>query len=733
MSTIARNPNNPFKLQVPLDASGIKTLKPGQELKVVAIDGKGGLHSELVKLDAKGAGAANFAFAEQPGHMQVFVGPVNATDEELHGMQTLSVDLPVTRWQKAKELKLPAVVIAQHFWDFWLIWCREFVINGRVLCADGKPVPGATVCAYDVDFWWWWISKQQVGCATTDVHGNFIIKFRWCCGFLPWFWWLRRRWELDETISGHILPALKSNPKLKQLPRLSAKPSLSVFEGLSETASALTRKSTTIQPASLASLQTELAANLPPVREVESLRLWPWFPWAPWFDCSPDIIFQVTQPCDGKNNVIVNETVLNTRWDIPTTLNVTLQANREACCIQPPPPPPHGNCVALARVCGDDVDHIGGNLGAPAVPPQEFGFLNPGLAATDGDRPYAGGVTINGAFGDAAAVDYYEFQWSDDGVNYHDMPAGAIGGVSQQFFGPTIFGDAGLFHPVSLNHTIAGRNVIETYTHFQATHDPLSWNAPATRVWVSDLSYLYTWVTSFAVLPDGLYHLRLLAWTEAALNTGDVTKAQILNVCDVKPDQPNGLAVYIDNRPSTYVAQPCGPVHLCTGEPDTQFISVKLLHADSTTTDLVACNSPQNSHLQLNDVLEVDFAAYDPDGNLAYFTLEVLYGDDSGFYLIDSSGTVLPGGTLDVGAPSALFPAALQKGPNYGQARSPAQGAVSPIWTGGTFKLTIPAHTAFPESCCYMLQLLAYKRTIVDCYEGYAFYNISERSFLIQI
>ena len=84
------------------------------------------------------------------------------------------------------------------------------------MCADGSPVPGAEVTAYDVDFFWWWSSILQIdGTAVTDASGHFAIKFRWCCGWWPWWWWLLRQWRLDYDLVAKIQPVLKFNPQLK--------------------------------------------------------------------------------------------------------------------------------------------------------------------------------------------------------------------------------------------------------------------------------------------------------------------------------------------------------------------------------------------------------------------------------------------------------------------------------------------------------------------------------------
>ena len=141
----------------------------------------------IVSLGAKGQGAAKFSLDEAPSGLRVSVGPHDATDEEMLGFQTLSVDISSQLLSK-REARLPVIIIPPYYWWWWLRWCRTFVIRGRVLCADGSPVPGAKVCAFDVDWWFFWSSTQQIGCAYTDANGAFEIRFRWCCYWWPWWW-----------------------------------------------------------------------------------------------------------------------------------------------------------------------------------------------------------------------------------------------------------------------------------------------------------------------------------------------------------------------------------------------------------------------------------------------------------------------------------------------------------------------------------------------------------------
>ena len=89
-------------------------------------------------------------------------------------------------------------------------------------------------------------------------------------------------------------------------------------------------------------------------------------------------------------------------------------------------------------------------------------------------------------------------------------------------------------------------------------------------------------------------------------------------------------------------------------------------------------------------------------------------------------------------ATRAPVPAAAQVGPYYGHP-NPAlsalsQGAVSPSWQGGAIRLLVPARLAFPETCCYQLELRAHKRTIVSGDDSlWGHINYSEYSFMVVV
>jgi hypothetical protein len=753
----AKGESGNFRLQIPLDASGIKDFKPDRAVKVVAFDAKGHTYQDVVKLDAKGKGVASLAFKALPGSVRVAVGPENASAEQMKGLQTINVDVARRQWGDKKELTIDAVLISAYYWWWWLWWCRDFKITGRVLCADGSPVPGAQVCAYDVDWWWWWWSNQQVGCATTDVNGAFEIDFTWCCGWWPWWWWARRTWLLEPTLAERISRLLREEVKLTRIPTPGPQPDPAVFRALlGEPGVAAPRsrrllashtqaagqavRAGSIDPGSLESLRTQLVAKLPAVQEFERLRLWPWWPWWPWWDCDPDIIFKVVQNCHGQDRVIVDETIWDARWDVPTNLNVTLVANDQACCItQGSTCLDGGECAFISDICEDNIGNIGGNPGALAAP---IGFLNPGLVDIGGDRPYSGTVPLRGCVG--TAVDYYEFLFSTAGFGgpWNPLPVAADGGFTRSYW------DNGLkkwidvpFPFTSISDGVTNHNVIESLPHYETNNGAKLWDA-----FTVDL--LMELVTQ-NVLADGTYYLRMQGWTRAGY-AGNLANAQILPVCGSQ--DLTGVVVTIDNHlvtagPTDLNGHPCGAgtVHQCTTEPDTQVVSVQILHSDNTTTDVGACG---NVTINDTDMLIIDFVAYDPDPqpHFGYYTLALNYDVNLTTNLLDPS---LSGWSLTPSPiPPIWAPPAAQVGPNYGDPNpvlsALSQGAVSPIWAGGAMRLTVKAKSdanhkgAFPYTCCYQLQLYAHKRTIggggASCdHSFWNQWNVTEYSFTINV
>jgi len=295
------------------------------------------------------------------------------------------------------------------------------------------------------------------------------------------------------------------------------------------------------------------------------------------------------------------------------------------------------------------------------------------------------------------------------------MPPAAAGGFTRWYWENVPPATAGPedWHPVNFNFSlISGRNVVESREHFEANNAPLNWGL--TRFWVYNRDLLMNWLTENN-FSDGRYYLRVQGWDLVA---GNLQNPRILPLCGTEDE--NYLVLRVDNRlnpdpghvPPATPTHPCGSgtIHTCTLEPDTDFVSVKLIRG-GTEIDIAACG---NEHVHHGDILRVDFIADDPNNHLAYYTLNAIYAENLAVDLLSLGGTLTPLG----GAP---VPAAAQVGPNYGSAvygpgsTALSQGAASPIWRGGAIRLEVSAALAFPETCCYQLELIAHKRTIVGC------------------
>jgi hypothetical protein len=753
-----------FRLEVPLDASGVKDFKPDRPVKVIAFDAKGRAYEDMVKLDAKGLGSALLSFEELPGNLHVVVGPEDASAEQMRGLQTISVDVARRQWGGKAELAISPILISPYYWWWWLWWCRTFKITGVVRCANGNPVPGAKVCANAVDRWWWWWGSQQVGCATTDVNGAFEIDFTWCCGWWPWWWWERSVWFLEPSLADRITRLLREEVKLPRIPPPGPQPDLSIFRavlgeppapppparGLQSasgiptaatraSASLVQTRATTaraaIDPGSLEGLRKQLVAKLRPNAEFERMRLWPWWPWRPWWDCSPDVIFKVTQDCHDRERVIVDETIWDARVGIPTSLAVTLVANDEACCVTGSTCLDGDDCGFISDICEDNLDNIGGNPGMSAGAGQ-VGYLNPGSVSADGDRPYSGTVPLRGCVGDT--VDYYEFLVNTTGFGdpFGPLPVAAAGGFSRSYWDNVIHKWVPVPFPFTpISDGITTHNVIESLPHYEANNGAKLWDAFLVNI-------LMELVTQ-NVLADGTYYLRMRGWTRAGY-AGNLSDPADLPVCG--STDFTGVVITIDNHletgaPNDLNGHQCGSgsVHVCTTEPDTEVLAVQILHDNGTTTDVGACG---NVTINDTDVLQLDFVAHDPDPHAHLRNYELTLHYDVSL-LTDLLNPALAGWSLGPSPiPPPWAPPAAQVGPNYGDA-NPAlsalnQGAASPYWAGGAVRLKVKAKAVFPYTCCYQLALYAFKRTIggggLSCdHSKWNQWNRTEYSFTITV
>lgn len=386
------------------------------------------------------------------------------------------------------------------------------------------------------------------------------------------------------------------------------------------------------------------------------------------------------------------------RWNYDTSQDVTLEANEEACCLPPPceqEPCPDGKCLVVSEVCGNQIDLIGGNQVPPDPIETPEGYLNPGngvypAGAKTLDRPFAGIIPIDrvGKFevGPAVVVDYYEIL--DDALN--PLPNGAEVDFCRTWWTgvPGSLWKAEWFEFKHMPGLPAGHRVVETREHLAAGAGIDDWRWSQNRDLLLPLD-----TTRFA---DGTYRFKVRAWQEVG---GVLTNPTVLPLCDFEQDA--GFVLTFDNRPPiTAVGHPashnCGPIHVCTFEPDCHIKQVRVGGVVVGECGTVA---------GANGDLEIDFVVSDPNAHLSHYDIEAEWGVNHGHSLIHA----VAGANLAPTNPAD----AIQVGPTYGDAVSPAQGALPPHWSGGNITLTVPAHLAFPVPCCYQLVLRVRKRTVV--------------------
>ena len=223
---------NSYHLTVPLDLSDIDDKHADDRVKVVAQAADQTIVSTISTVAELEADPAQLEFAAHPGTVRVAVGPAEAEDRQLLEGDTVHKLVPSRLWDDISRVDIAPIKIGPWYWGRWKRWCRTITVTGRLICPDGRPVPGATVCAYDIDWWFIWSSKQLAGCTTTAADGSFTLTFTWCCGLYPWWWWFQTRpWILDDDLAQLVQRHLGADLRYR-LDAPTTLPSLSVFQSL---------------------------------------------------------------------------------------------------------------------------------------------------------------------------------------------------------------------------------------------------------------------------------------------------------------------------------------------------------------------------------------------------------------------------------------------------------------------------------------------------------------------
>ena len=741
------------KISGELDLSHIpdEQLDPAMELRVAVVR-EGAVLASATLMPGKAKERLPFEVvfdppflpgAHLPCPVRLLIGP-NVMDQELLGIETLSmeIDLSPARGDQQKPhaqekavniapVKLGLLTLPVEIYQCWLFCCRTYTVRGRVVCRHwhyepalrrwvfcDAPVPGATVEAYDVDCFLWWCRRDLIKSAVTDIHGNFTIQFRWCC--INWHPWLERNWAVDPELLGQIqellarykirLPPVPPgpDPDPNYLQSLAANAVNATTRGRAGGLATIGSVGNINAPVSMDALQ----ALVPPSAELAALHVWPWWGQR---DCAPDVVFRVTQRCHDRTVVIHNETNSQTRWDIPTSLNVTLLANSEACCLPVCRDPECPECIKLTWVGCTPADHIGTTAGPPDV--RGYGYSDTLL-----DRPFYGAIQIRGGVG--WDVDYFKVQVSRNGGAWSDLAVPAFEGFSRSYWDGSSFvpAPAPAFTPIAKS----GRTVMITRKRYETLHPAIPrfggsvlWNDYDTLLYFDSLA-------NPALTPDALYQLRFVGYAADAADNLILASERILPSCGTASAET--VYIRVDNQASNHppftADHPFGPgfVHFKTNEPDCYIRKVCKNEGRTDEHCITACEIVR---LKASDTLTIHFSVTCPptveDGHLGGYELKAEHGVSATFDI----GTGAHGTFVE----DALVPGTFVVGPDYASALG--QGAPRPHWYGGDYKVTLTG-ADFPECCAYLLRLHAWKRTTNGCSAPeWTHYNTFELAFTI--
>lgn len=142
-----------FRLEIPLDASGIEGSRLDRRIKVAVRSPRGHVDARIVRFGVDGKGLAKFVFKENPGRLAIAVGPPEAMDRELYCLLALRAEVPARFWKKPQPV-FPPIRIPPFYWNLWRREGRIISVRGHVPHPEGRTVPGAKIGDGKASGWW---------------------------------------------------------------------------------------------------------------------------------------------------------------------------------------------------------------------------------------------------------------------------------------------------------------------------------------------------------------------------------------------------------------------------------------------------------------------------------------------------------------------------------------------------------------------------------------------------